>query len=83
MLRIFKHSLIHGTVIQRIYSRPPNFDGAQMPILTVDKVVNLTSPPGLWLNIQVDDIESFCGLFHAICVGSVTSNEEMTYVNPT
>ncbi|KZV29535.1 putative glycerophosphoryl diester phosphodiesterase 1-like [Dorcoceras hygrometricum] len=41
-------------LIQRIFSRPPNFDGGQMPILTVDSVVNLTNPPGIWLNIQHD-----------------------------
>ncbi|XP_073272426.1 glycerophosphodiester phosphodiesterase GDPDL3-like [Primulina huaijiensis] len=41
-------------LIQGIYSRPPNFDGKQMRILTVDNVVNLTYPAGLWLNIQHD-----------------------------
>ncbi|XP_073140296.1 glycerophosphodiester phosphodiesterase GDPDL3-like [Henckelia pumila] len=41
-------------LIQRIFSRPPNFDGRQMQILTVDNVVNLTNPAGLWLNIQHD-----------------------------
>ncbi|XP_075513894.1 glycerophosphodiester phosphodiesterase GDPDL3-like [Primulina tabacum] len=48
------NELASVNLVQRIYSRPPNFDGTQMPMLTVDKVVNLTAPPGLWLNIQHD-----------------------------
>ncbi|KAI3456855.1 hypothetical protein Pfo_013518 [Paulownia fortunei] len=39
---------------QRIFSRAPNFDGTPMQILTIDDVVSLTKPPGLWLNIPHD-----------------------------
>ncbi|KAK4439736.1 Glycerophosphodiester phosphodiesterase GDPDL3 [Sesamum alatum] len=38
---------------QGIYTRVPNFDEI-MPIRTVDDVVSLTKPPGLWLNIPHD-----------------------------
>ncbi|XP_020553824.1 glycerophosphodiester phosphodiesterase GDPDL3-like isoform X3 [Sesamum indicum] len=39
---------------QGIHNRVPHFDGNNLPILTVDDVVRLTKPPGLWLNIPHD-----------------------------
>lgn len=47
-------SVIHA-VTQGIYSRTNKFDGNLYPILTVDDVVNQTKPPGLWLNVQVNE----------------------------
>ncbi|XP_073029244.1 glycerophosphodiester phosphodiesterase GDPDL3-like [Primulina eburnea] len=42
---------------QRIFSRSQMFDGSSR-ILTVDEVVKLVKPPGLWLNIQYDEFFS-------------------------
>ncbi|KAL0399159.1 UNVERIFIED_CONTAM: Glycerophosphodiester phosphodiesterase GDPDL3 [Sesamum radiatum] len=39
---------------QGIDTRVPNFDQNFLPIRTVDDVVSLTKPPGLWLNIPHD-----------------------------
>lgn len=40
-------------MIQGLYSRTEKFDGV-LPILTVDYLESL-KPPGVWLNIQVED----------------------------
>ncbi|KAL6315116.1 hypothetical protein AAG906_035324 [Vitis piasezkii] len=39
---------------QGVYSRSGKFDGNLFPILTVQEMVKLTRPPGLWLNLQHD-----------------------------
>ncbi|KAI4307930.1 hypothetical protein L6164_031055 [Bauhinia variegata] len=40
------------TLVQGVYSRTNKFDGNKFPILTVDDVIKLVKPHGLWLNIQ-------------------------------
>ncbi|KAK4484780.1 hypothetical protein RD792_007374 [Penstemon davidsonii] len=42
------------TVKQRIFSRAPNFDATSSRILTVDEVVSIANPPGLWLSVPHD-----------------------------
>eukprot|EP00261_Vitis_vinifera_P031590 XP_019072833.1 PREDICTED: glycerophosphodiester phosphodiesterase GDPDL4 isoform X2 [Vitis vinifera] len=39
---------------QGVYSRSGRFDGNLFPILTVQEMVKLIRPPGLWLNLQHD-----------------------------
>lgn len=41
-------------VNQGVYSRSGKFDGNLFPILTVQEMVKLIRPPGLWLNLQVN-----------------------------
>ena len=41
-------------VNQGVYSRSSRFDGNLFQILTVQEMVKQLSPPGLWLNIQVN-----------------------------
>lgn len=42
-----------SAVIQAIYSRSNAFDSNNYVILAVEDVVTNFKPPGLWLNIQV------------------------------
>ncbi|XP_051136392.1 glycerophosphodiester phosphodiesterase GDPDL3-like [Andrographis paniculata] len=44
--------LANVSLKQRIFSRPPNFDG--LPILTVDGLADRVKPPRLWLNVAHD-----------------------------
>ncbi|KAG8365125.1 hypothetical protein BUALT_Bualt18G0071800 [Buddleja alternifolia] len=66
---------------QRIYSRAPNFDGTPMQILTVEDVVSLAKPPGLWLNIPHDAFFSQHNLSMRSYVLSVSRRVIVNYVS--
>ncbi|CAI9787794.1 unnamed protein product [Fraxinus pennsylvanica] len=66
---------------QSIYSRAPNFDGTPQPILTVEDVVNLTKPAGLWLNVQHDAFFSQHNLTMRTFIISVSKRVVVNYIS--
>ncbi|KAL8509839.1 hypothetical protein ACS0TY_016891 [Phlomoides rotata] len=66
---------------QRIYSRPPNFDGILNPILTVDDMVSQIKPAGLWLNIPNDVFFSQHNLSMRSFILSVSRRVIVNYVS--
>ncbi|KAL0362890.1 UNVERIFIED_CONTAM: Glycerophosphodiester phosphodiesterase GDPDL3 [Sesamum calycinum] len=66
---------------QGIYTRVPNFNGNNLPILTVDDVVRLTKPPGLWLNILHDAFFSQNNLSMRSFIISATRRMIVNYIS--
>ncbi|KAK4398585.1 Glycerophosphodiester phosphodiesterase GDPDL3 [Sesamum angolense] len=66
---------------QGIYTRVPHFNGNNLPILTVDDVVRLTKPPGLWLNIPHDAFFSQHNLSMRSFIISATRRMIVNYIS--
>ncbi|XP_073124650.1 glycerophosphodiester phosphodiesterase GDPDL3-like isoform X2 [Henckelia pumila] len=74
------HELADVRLKQRIGSRTQRFDGSSK-ILTVDEVVELAKPPGLWLNIKYDGFYSQHNLSMKSFVVSVSKRVLVNYVS--
>ncbi|CAA2956469.1 Probable glycerophosphoryl diester phosphodiesterase 1 [Olea europaea subsp. europaea] len=75
------HDLASVNLIQRIFSRAPNFDGPPQKILTVMDVVNFAQPPGLWLNVQHDAFFSQHNLNMRTFIISVSRRVVVNYIS--
>ncbi|XP_034678064.1 glycerophosphodiester phosphodiesterase GDPDL4 isoform X2 [Vitis riparia] len=66
---------------QGVYSRSNRFDGNLFPILTVQEMVKLTRPPGLWLNVQHDVFYTKHNLSMRTFVLSVSKSVIVDYIS--
>ncbi|KAB1224995.1 putative glycerophosphoryl diester phosphodiesterase 2 [Morella rubra] len=76
------NELFNNVVLtQGVYSRTNKFDGSGFLILTVQDVVNITKPPGFWLNIQHDAFFTQHNLSMRSFVLSVSRSVVVNYIS--